>query len=163
MVLKNFEGLNHIGGVVTPSQDEKFKNLIRLLQHKIETRKEKLLSVGVSSFTAYHEAGMQDLPLIVLMIDNLTTLKELYSQDDDSLINICREGLSVGISTIIANAQTAGIGYKYLANFATRIALFNNDSAEYSTLFDYCKLHIDDIAGRCIIEIDKTHLECQTY
>ncbi len=163
MVLKNFEGLNHVGGVVTPSQDEKFKNLIRLLQNEIETRKEKLLSVGVSSFTAYREAGMQDLPLIVLMIDNLTTLKELYLQDDDSLINICREGLSVGISTIIANTQTAGIGYKYLSNFATRIALFNNDSAEYSTLFDYCKLRIDDIAGRCIVDIDKTHLECQTY
>ncbi|MBQ5910953.1 MAG: type VII secretion protein EssC [Clostridia bacterium] len=163
MVLKTFEGLNHVGGVVTSSEDEKLKNLFKLLYTEIETRKEKLLSVGVSSFSAYKEAGKTDLPQIVLMIDNLTALKELYFQDDDELLNLCREGLSVGISVIIANSQTSGIGYKYLSNFSNRIAMFCNDSSEYSTLFDHCSERLDDIHGRCIIDIDKTHLECQTY
>ena len=78
MVLKTFEPLNHVGGVVTSSEDEKLKNLMKLLFTEIETRKEKLLSVGVSSFSAYKEAGMIDLPQIVLLIDNITALKELY-------------------------------------------------------------------------------------
>ncbi len=163
MVLKNFEGLNHVGGVVTSSEDEKLKNLIKLLFAEIEERKERLLSVGVSSFSAYKEAGKTDIPQIVLIIDNLTALKELYFQDDDELLNLCREGLSVGINIIIANSQTSGIGYKYLSNFSCRIAMFCNDSGEYSTLFDHCREKIDDIHGRCIIEIDKTHFECQTY
>ncbi len=163
MVLKTFEGLNHVGGVVTSSEDEKLKNLMKLLFTEIETRKEKLLSVGVSSFSAYKEAGKTDLPQIVLLIDNLTALKELYFQDDDELLNICREGLSVGISVVIANSQTSGIGYKYLSNFSCRIAMFCNDSGEYATLFDHCSERIEDIHGRCIIDIDKTHLECQTY
>ena len=30
------------------------------------------MSVGVSSFAAYKEAGGRELPLIVLIIDNLT-------------------------------------------------------------------------------------------
>ena len=64
---------------------------------------------------------------IVLIIDNLTALKELYFQDDDELLNLCREGITVGISIVIANAQTAGIGYKYLSSFSNRIALFCND------------------------------------
>lgn len=163
MVLRSFEGLNHVGGVVTSSEDEKLKNLIKLLYTEIESRKEKLLSVGVSSFAAYKEAGMTDFPQIVLMIDNLTALKELYFQDDDELLNLCREGLSVGISVIIANSQTAGIGYKYLSNFSCRIAMFCNDSGEYATLFDHCSERIDDIHGRAIIDVDKTHLECQMY
>lgn len=163
MVLKNFEKLNHVGGVVTSSEDEKLKNLFKLINTEIAQRKEKLLSVGVSSFSAYREAGRTDLPQIVLMIDNLTALKELYFQDDDELLAICREGLSVGISIIIANSQTQGIGYKYLSNFSTRIALFCNDSNEYSSLFDHCSERIDDIHGRCIVEIDKTHLDCQAY
>lgn len=163
MVLKNFETLNHVGGVVTASEDEKLKNLMKLLYTEIETRKEKLLSVGVSSFAAYKEAGMTDLPQIILMIDNLTALKELYFQDDDELLRLCREGTSVGISIVIANSQTAGIGYKYLANFSTKIALFCNDSSEYSSLFDHCRERIENIQGRCIVEIDKTHLECQTF
>lgn len=163
MILKNFETLNHVGGVVTASEDEKLKNLMKMLYREIEVRKERMLSVGVSSFAAYREAGLTDLPQIILMIDNLTALKELYFQEDDELLNLCREGLSVGISVIIANAQTAGIGYKYLSNFASRIAMFCNDAGEYSSLFDHCRERIEDIKGRCLIEIDKEHLECQSY
>ena len=109
MVLKNFETLNHVGGVVSSSEDEKLKNLFKMLWEEMETRKEKLLSVGVSSFVAYKEAGRTDMKQIVLIIDNLTALKELYFQDDDELLNLCREGITVGISIVIANAQTAGI------------------------------------------------------
>lgn len=163
MVLKNFEKLNHIGGVVCPSEDEKLKNLFKLLNSEIEFRKEKLMSVGVSSFSAYREAGYKDLPQLVLIIDNLTALKELYFQDDDELLNLCREGLTVGLSIIISNSQTAGIGYKYLSNFSSRIALFCNDSNEYSSLFDHCRERLDSIPGRCIVEIEKRHLECQAY
>ena len=163
MVLKTFEPLNHVGGVVTSSEDEKLKNLMKLLFTEIEMRKEKLLAVGVSSFSAYKEAGKSDLPQIVLMIDNITALKELYFKEDDELISLCREGLTVGISIVIANAQTAGIGYKYLSNFSSRIAMFCNDSGEYSALFDHCSERIEDIHGRCIVEVDKVHLECQAY
>ncbi|MDO5603223.1 MAG: type VII secretion protein EssC, partial [Oscillospiraceae bacterium] len=163
MVLKNFEKLNHVGGVVCPSEDEKLKNLFKLLREEMEERKEKLIAVGVSSFSAYKEAGKTDLPQIVLMIDNLTVLKELYFQDDDELLNLCREGLSVGISLIITNAQTSGIGYKYLSNFSGRIALFCNDSNEYGALFDHCNERLDNKPGRCIVELEKRHLECQAY
>ncbi len=163
MVLKNFEKLNHVGGVVCPSEDEKLKNLFKLLNDEIDRRKEKLMSVGVSSFTAYKEAGATDLPLIVLLIDNLSALKELYFQDDDELLGLCREGLAVGISVVIANSQTAGIGYKYLSNFSSRIAMFCNDSNEYSSLFDHCSERVEDIPGRCIIKIDNSFYECQSY
>ena len=163
MVLKNFETLNHVGGVVTSSEDEKLKNLMKLLYSEIEQRKEKLWSVGVSSFTAYKEAGKTDLPQIVLMIDNLTALKELYFQEDEELLTLCREGLTVGISVIIANGQTSRIGYKYLSNFSSRIALFCNDQGEYSSLFDHCREKVEDIQGRCLVEIDKEHLECQAF
>ena len=163
MVLKNFDKLNHVGGVVCPSEDEKLKNLFKLLNTEVETRKEKLMSVGVSSFAAYKEAGETDLPLIVLLIDNLTALKELYFQEDDELLNLCREGLTVGISIVMANSQTTGIGYRYLSNFAARMALYCNDSNEYSSVFDHCSERIDSIPGRAIIEIDKKHYESQMY
>lgn len=163
MVLKNFEELNHVGGVVTPSEDEKLKNLFKLLFTEINTRKEKLVSVGVSSFASYLEAGYKDMPHIYLFVDNLTALIELYLEDDDSLLTIIREGISVGISTIIANSQTSGIGYKYLSNFANKVCLYCNDSNEYGNLFDHVQLQPDDVPGRCILEMDKRILECQAY
>lgn len=162
MVLKNFEKMVHVGGVVCPSDDEKLKNLFKYLSDQITYRREKLLSVGVSSYTAYKEAGYTDIPQIVVVVDNMTVLKELYLQDNDVLLNLCREGNSVGLSFIIANAQTNGLGYKYLANFATRIALFCNEPSEYSSVFGSCRLRPDEIPGRCIIEVEKTLYECQT-
>ena len=163
-VLKNFEKLNHVGGVVCPSEDEKLKNLFKLLNTEIETRKQKLVSVGVSSFTAYKEMGETDLPLIVLMIDNLRILKELYFQDDDGeLLNLCREGLAVGISIIVADSQAGRFGYRYLASFSTKIVLYCNDQSEYSDMFNVHFEKIDSIPGRCIVEIDKKCYECQSY
>ena len=163
MVLKNFERLNHVGGVVTSSEDEKLKNLFKLVFEEINIRKEKLLSVGVSSFSSYVEAGYTDLPHIYLVIDNFTALSELYLEDDESLLMIIRDGMSFGISVILANAQTAGIGYKYLSNFANKIALYCNDTGEYTNIFDHVHIKPDEKPGRCVLEIDKRMLECQTY
>jgi len=163
MSLKNFEGLAHVGGVVTSSDDEKLKNLFKLLNSEVTGRKEKMLSVGVSSYNAYIDAGYKDLPQIYLIIDNLTALIELYLQDDDTLLVLIREGLAVGISTIVANSQTSGIGYRYLSNFSNRIALHCNDSNEYSNLFDQAAMQPSENPGRCILSIDKRILECQSY
>lgn len=163
MVLKNFETLNHVGGVVCSSEDEKLKNLFKLLQEEVRNRKEKLVSVGVSSFSAYCEAGHKDLPRIFVFVDNMTALMELYLENDDTFLTIIREGLAVGISVTVANAQTAGIGYKYLSNFANKVALYCNDSNEYGNMFDHITLKPNDVPGRCIIELEKRILECQTY
>lgn len=163
MILRNFEGLNHVGGVVTQLEDEKLKNLFKLLNYELEYRKEKQLTAGVSSFASYREAGYTDIPAIVVFIENLTALKELYLQDDDVLLNLCANGLNCGISFVISNSQTNGIGYKYLTHFANRIALYCNDSSEYMSLFEHCREKINDISGRCLIEINKRFYECQTY
>lgn len=82
MVLKNFEKLAHVGGVVCPSDDERLKNLFKYLSEQIEERRERLLEAGVSSYTSYCEAGFTDIPQIVVLIDNYTALKELYLQDE---------------------------------------------------------------------------------
>ena len=163
MVLRNFEGMAHVGGVVCPSDDEKLKNLFKYLNDQINLRREAILAVGVSSFIAYREAGYTDFPQIILFIDNFTALKDLYLQDNDILLTLCREGVSVGITVVIANSQTSGLGYKYMSNFATRISLFCNEPSEYSSVFGACRMRPDEVPGRCLVEVDKTIYECQTF
>ncbi len=163
MVLKNFEKLKHVGGVVVSNEDEKLKNLFKLLNEEIAIRKEKLLTAGVSNFIAYKEAGNIDLPQIVLLIDNLTALKELYFAEDDFLLPICRDGISVGVSVIIANSQTSGIGYKYFSNINQRIAFTCNDPSEYHSVFEHCKMQPENLPGRCLIQREKVIYEAQTF
>lgn len=86
-----------MGGVVTPTEDEKFKNLIKQLQAEIAIRKRKFFELGVSSYAAYRDAGKNDLPRIVLMIDNFTALRELYLMDTDPIQAICQNGITYGI------------------------------------------------------------------
>ena len=151
MILRNFEALPHVGGVVCMNEDEKLKNLFKLLNQEIKRRKNILLDAGTSSFAAYRKAGYRDLPQIVLLIDNLTNLKETYFVETDLLLPICREGISVGISIVVTNSQMTGISYRYLANFSSRIALFCNDSNDYVSLMEYCRVRPKDSPGNVII------------
>lgn len=162
-VLKNFEVLHHVGGVVCASDDERFKNLFKMLLTEIELRKQILAAEGVSSFLSYREMGKTDLPQIVLLVDNYTAVKELYLQEEDPLLLVCREGLAVGISVVICNQQTAGLGFRYLSMFAKRIALYCNESNEYSNVIERCRIVPADVPGRAITEVQKNLYELQTY
>lgn len=163
MILKTYENLKHVGGVITASEDEKLKNFFKMMGEEIEKRKNILSQMGISSFSAYRDAGYRELPQIVVIVDNMTALRELYLNNEDNMLPICREGLAVGISVILTNQQMAGMGYKYLSNFSNRIALYCNDSGEYNTLYDHCKMKCRNIPGRGICEIDKEFYEFQSY
>lgn len=163
MVLKNLDGLAHIGGVVTASDDDKLKNLFKLISEKIKERKEILSNMGLSSFSAYKEAGFKDVPQIIMFIDNVSALKEIYPGTEETLAYICREGLAVGVTVVATNNISGGMGLRFLTNFATKIAFSCNNKSEYSVLFERCKLDPGEIPGRAIIKIDKEHFECQTY
>lgn len=163
MFLKKYETLNHVGGVVTQSEDEKLKHLFQLLNQEADRRRKKFLAAGVSSLSAYREHGGKDVSHIVVIVDNMTALKSLYLEENDMLLPLCQSGLTLGINIIIANSQTQGISFKYLTNFDTRIALYCSDSMEYSTLFDHCRETVDKIPGRCLVKDDQDILTCQLY
>lgn len=163
MYLKNFENLCHVGGVVTASEDEKLKNLFKMLNEEMQIRKDIFLSKGAGSYLAYCEMGYSDIPLIIIIVDNMTVLHELYLTEYDPFLIICRDGLSVGISIILSNSQTNGIGYKYMANFDNKIMLNCNDPSEYSTIFGYSKFRPADIVGRALVTVQKEIYEAQVY
>lgn len=163
MFLKNYEALPHVGGVVCASEDERFRNLFKLLGEEMARRKEKLAAAGVSSFLSYREAGYLDLPYIVLLIDNFTALKETYLADDDPLLPLCRDGASMGLSVVIANSQTSGFGYKYFSTISNQLAFTCNDADELSNLFGYTRQRPEAIPGRCLTMIDKALYEAQIY
>ena len=163
MILKNFSELNHVGGVIVANEEEKLKTFLKMIQNMIQERKSILSRLGLSSYSAYRETGKKDIPQIVVMLDNWVSFRNYYPEYEDLIINISRECVSVGISLVVTAAQASGAGFKLLANFSKRVALFCNDSGDYGTLFDSCRKRIDSIPGRAIVEKNKTFLECQFY
>ena len=164
MIMRKFEGLAHVGGVVISSEDERFKNLMKLLAGELAERKSRLLSAGVSSFAAYREAGYTDLPHIFVVMDNFAVFRELYAEQyGDDLISFCRDGLTYGVSFIVTNPTTSGFGYRYMANFSNHIAFECNDASEYSAVFDRCNIEPKGVPGRALCSFDKETFEFQTY
>lgn len=163
MILKNFENLAHVSSVILASEDEKMKTFMKLMSHELHIRKELLANLGISSYAAYKEAGFSEIPQIMVIIDNFTALKELYSAYEEDIIKLLREGVSVGITVIVTNGQMAGFGYRYIPNFSRKIALYCNDSGEYNSLFDRCRITPGNVVGRGLVEINRSIYEFQSY
>ena len=163
MVMKVFEELKHVGSVIGLADEDKLKHFIGLIKQKIEERREILSNAGLSSYSAYREAGFKDISQIVIFLENYTAFKDVYANYENEFIKICRDGVALGISVVITNQQMGGIGYRLITNFATKIALNCNDSSQYSMLIDKCRTTPDDMPGRGLLTIDNEVMEFQTY
>lgn len=163
MALKVFDELKHVGGVMLPGEDEKLKLFFRMISKEMKQRKEKFSQMGITSYQSYREAGFEDLPQIVVLLDNMTAFRELCGEYDDELLNLVREGSAIGISVNVTSQQISGIGYKYLAAFGNKYGLTCNDKSEYSSLFDRCRMEPRAVPGRGLASVDKVLYEFQTY
>ncbi len=163
LILRTFSKLHHVGGVIVPNEEEKLKNFMKMMNTEISQRKECFAKLGISSFSAYREAGYHELPQIIIMIDNFTAFRELAPAYDENMLYLCREGVSLGLAIVVTSTQTTGIGYKYMSNFSKRISLYCNDSSSYGSLFDRCRMQPRDRVGSGLIEINRIMYELQCY
>lgn len=163
VILKNFEGMNHVGGVVVNGEDDKLKNFLKMIKEMITSRKEFLSKKGLSSFSSYRESGEKELSQVIILLDNWIAFKDNYVDFSETLIELVRDSVSVGISFVMTASQGNGIGFKLLASFNKRIALYCNDSGDYATLYEHNRMKPDAIPGRGIAEINRMFYECQYY
>lgn len=161
MVFKMFEESHHVGGVVLSSEEEKCKNLFKLLNTIVIERKKALSGKGVGNFVSYLEAGFMDMPQIVVIIDNYAAFKEYFPDQNDLINSLTREAQGVGISFIVTAATSNSMNYRTQANFGKKLALNCNDDGEYSNLFGHCKMTPRENTGRGLYVVEKRILEFQ--
>ncbi len=162
MTMKIFEDSAHVGGVVLSNENEKCRNLFKLLNGMISQRKKALSGKDVGNYAAYLEAGYTDMPMVVVGIDNMAAFKEYFPDQADMLGSLAREAQGVGISFIVTAAASNALSYRTQANFGRKFALNCNDTNEYSNMFGHCKLTPKDNAGRGLFLYEKRILEYQT-
>ena len=161
MILKNFENLKCVGGVVLASDETKIHNLFKMLSEEMAVRRIIFANAGVSSYSAYCESGKKDISKIIVLIDNYSMMKEVFPDYADALVNLLRDGISVGINFIITNGFINGIGYKILASISGRICFYCNENNAMITLLGKSKYHPEEIPGRCYMNKDKEVFETQ--
>ena len=154
-VLKVFEDLPHVGGVILKDDEEKLNRLISMMKKEIDFRKNLFSSIGVASLSGYKEASGEELPQIIIMIDNYIGLKEMYESLEEDFNYISREGITLGISTVITTNSYSNIRYKMVGNFKEFFSLTCQDSSEYSSMFGNSRTTPADIKGRILLKADR--------
>lgn len=129
-----FSNMPHVGGVALDSEEEKFAKFEKLITEEFERRKKVFLRHGVSSLAAYREAVSSDMPAIVIAIDNIVPVFDLYPDMENLFVTIARDGATYGIYMIYTANSTTGVRYKVLQNIKGAIAFELTDKGDYATL-----------------------------
>ncbi len=161
MTLKKFENSRYVGGVVLSNEEEKCQSLFNLLNTLVTRRKRVLSDRGVGNFALCAEAGYTDLPLVVLMIDNMAGFKEYFPKQAERIDSLSREAQAVGISIVIPAAASNALSYREQTYFGRKMALRCNDSQEYDNIFGHCGETPGGNAGSGLFMSDGRILEFQ--
>lgn len=129
-----FSEMPHIGGVALDSEEEKFFKFEKLIIQEFESRKRKFLNNSVSSLKAYRESVSPDMPAIVIVIDNIIPIFDLYPDLENLFVSIARDGATYGIYMIYTANSTSGVRYKVLQNIRGAVAFELTDKGDYATV-----------------------------
>ncbi len=159
--LKVFSKAPQIGDVVFSSENEKIINLLKMLQTKIDERKQLFVDYN-GDYNFYVENSGKTLPRLIVIINNYEVFSELYYEYEDMIQQLTREGLKYGIIFILTTSGTNAVKYRLRQNFKTELALQMNDEGDYITIFGNTgKVYPSNIKGRGIVKLEQVY-EFQT-
>ncbi len=131
--LKAFSKAPHIGDVMVSGDDEKIENMFKYINSEISRRRQICSEYG-GDYSSYIFKVNNDMPCIVVAINNYSGFAEIYEDYEEYVQFQSREGIKYGIYYIITALSTNAIRYRLQQNFKQMFVLQMNDSSEYSTV-----------------------------
>lgn len=146
--LSAFADMPHIGGIALDSEEEKTEKLQALILDEFERRKRLFLKNSVSSLRAYRNDISPDLPAILVVVDNIVPLFELYPDIDSFFITIARDGATYGIYLLYTANGVSGVRYKIIQNIRGAVSFELTDKGDYPTVVGRPEESLSGITGR---------------
>lgn len=128
-----FRNAPHVGDVLLSSESEKIGNLIKMIIQITEERKKLFLDYN-GSYDFYINHGGKQIPLIVIVINNIEGFLETYPDYEDIIGQLTRECPKYGISFIVSTNGPNTMRYRLRQNFAQNIVLQFNDPSDYASV-----------------------------
>ena len=146
--LSVFAGMPNIGGVALDREEEKIEKLQELILAEIDHRRKVFLRNAVSSLKAYREDISKDMPAVILVVDNIVPLFELYPDIENFFITIARDGATYGIYLLYTANSTSGVRYKIIQNVKGAVSFELTDKGDYPTIVGRPEEILPKITGR---------------
>ena len=159
--LKIFSNAPHVGDVLFVGDTEQTANLFRMLTEIIEERKKLFVNYN-GNYISYIRNSQKSVPNIIVIINNYEMFTELYSDYEDQLLQLTRDGSKYGIIFIISASGANSLKYRLKQNFNQELVLQMNDDADYiSILGNTNKVYPSKYKGRGLVRLDQIY-EFQT-
>ena len=157
----NYNSIPHVGGVVLPGEDEKYRNLFKMIREELITRKNILAQSG-GIYKNYIKTAEKKLPLKVIIMNNYDAINEVDKTLYDTFPELIRSSDRYGIVFIITANATNSVPRKVSQNVDNIYAYKIKDPTDYYIIFNNKKKLVPrDIFGRGIY-LEDTLYEFQT-
>ena len=131
--LTMFRNAPHVGDVLLSSESEKIGNLLKMIIQITEERKKLFLDYN-GSYDFYINHGGKQIPLIVIVINNIEGFLETYPDYEEIIGQLTRDCPKYGISFIVSTNGPNTMRYRLRQNFAQNIVLQFNDPSDYASV-----------------------------
>ena len=159
--LKVFAGAPQVGDILFVNDKERISNLFRMVTDTIEQRKKEFMEYN-GNFIQYIRSSNKSVPNIIVMINNFEVFTELYSEYEDTLIQLTRDGSKYGVYFIITASAANAVKYRLKQNFPQELVLQMNDDTDYAGILGTTnKVLPSKCKGRGLVRLDNVY-EFQT-
>ena len=160
--LRSLMSLPHIGGMVFTGEDEKYNNLLKLIQEEQKERKQAFIEYG-GEYKNYIKNSSTKKPIEVVIINNYDSLYENNPNVLDEIPELLRDSERYGIVFILTANSTRSIHSKINQNCQNIYALRQKDNSDFSSMFSQrTKIIPRDMLGRGLYESNGEVHEFQT-
>ncbi|WP_413476456.1 FtsK/SpoIIIE domain-containing protein [Latilactobacillus fuchuensis] len=157
--------LPHVADLVNLEQVEKLTKMLQRIREQLDDRKQAFQQAGVASLTQYEMSTKKQLPIIVNVIDSYDAALEDQQRDaiDSTLMQVLREGNSLGIYLVMTTSRSSGIRMAMLSNMATQLPLFLIDNDELRNIMGREYIQQQAFNGRGQLAVDEQVNAIQIY
>ena len=132
--LKIFEGLPHTLMIADGDDKGKIKQAEQLLLSELESRKRRFSGQGVGTLEAYRDITGESVPAVLIVIDNMAALYNMYPDLLDPLTVLAREGGGLGLYLLMTAGSQGSFMYRLAQYIKCSLTLQLTDKGEYRQL-----------------------------
>jgi S-DNA-T family DNA segregation ATPase FtsK/SpoIIIE len=159
--LNAVKALPHLGASIDATEEARVERLMRMLANILESRRHKVMQYG--SLSAYNADNPDAiLPAVVVLIDNFAEFKEGYDKHVPMLLSLVRDGRAFGLYFVVTASQVSDLPGKLYNLFTERMSFKLPDITEYIGIVGRGAPRFNDVAGRGVVNVNRTPLEFQT-
>lgn len=153
--LMNFAEAPQVGNVILNGEDEKLSNMIKLLNSEMNKRK-KLFTSYNGNYNDYIKMSRIGIPNIIVIINGIEVMSEVYQELVDKLIPVIREGSKYGINFVICGTNQNSVKFKISQCCKQILCLQMNSDSDYRDILGKTEGIVPfNSLGRGLIKLDR--------